>query len=128
MDGHAVVVHVLRQLRLRLRHAQLREDLIDIRIRGDIEIDDHPHVAGVGVDRIHVIHVVHATHLLLDRRRHRLLNRYRVGAGVMRANLNFRRRDLRILRDRQGKDADAADQRHENGDDDRNNRPSDEKR
>ena len=102
LHGHAVVVHVLRQLRLRLRHAQLREDLIDIRIRGDIEIDDHSHVAGVGVDRIHVIHVVHATHLLLDRRGDGLLDSQRVRAGVMRADLNFRRRDLRILRDRQG--------------------------
>jgi len=47
-----------------------------------------------------------------------LLDRERVRAGVVRLYLNLRRRDLRILRDRQGENADAADQRHQDRDDD----------
>src|SRR5438045_4176292 len=73
------------------------------------------------------IHGIDAAHLLLDRRRDRLLNRERVRAGVVRLHLNLRRGDLRILRDRERENAHAADERHQNRDDDRDNGPPDKK-
>src|SRR4030095_6583368 len=101
--------------------------VINVRIGRDVEIDDQPNVAAIGIDRVHVVHVVHATHLLLDRRRDRFLNRQRSGPGVLRLHLNLRRRDLWILRDRQRENADTADERHQNRDNDRDNGPPDEK-
>ena len=50
------------------------------------------------VQRVHVVHVVDAAHLLLDGRGHGLLDGLRIGADVGRANLHFRRRDRRELR------------------------------
>jgi hypothetical protein len=67
-------------------------------------------IAAVGVDRVHVIHLVHAAHLLLDRRGDGLLDGQRIRAGVVRLHLDFRRRDLRILRDRQTEKGCTADQ------------------
>ena len=125
-NGQAVVVNVGGQLRLRLRHPELRQHVIDVRVGCDVEIDDQSNVATVRVDRVHVVHVVDAAHLLLDRRRDRLLDRQRVRAGVVRLHLNLRRRDLRILRDRQRQNADAADERHQNRDYDRDDGPPDE--
>ena len=75
-------VDVGRQVRLRLRDPVLDVDLVDVRIGVDVERDRQLHRAVVGVGRLHVEHVVDAVHLLLERRRHRLLDRQRVGAGV----------------------------------------------
>src|SRR5262245_41171467 len=79
-----------------------------------MKVDDQSNLAAVGVERVHVVHVVDAAHLLLDWRRDRLLNRQRISARVVRLHLDFRWRDLRILRDRQRKNADATDERHQN--------------
>ena len=49
----------------------------------DVERDGQRHRAVVGVGRLHVEHVVDAVHLLLERRGDRLLDRERVGAGVV---------------------------------------------
>ena len=78
-------------------------------------IRSHLTVAG-GVQRIHVVHVVHAAHLLLDGRGHGLLEGLRIGADVGGLDLNFRRRDVGKLRDRQTQDGDRADDHHEDRD------------
>ena len=90
-----------RQVRLRLRHAVLDVDLIDVRVGVDVERDRQRHRAVVGVGRLHVEHVVDAVHLLLDRRRDRLLDGQRVRAGILRGDGDLRRHDRGELRDRQ---------------------------
>ena len=52
-----------------------RVDLVDVAVGADVEGDAQGDRAVVRVDRLHVEHVVDAVHLLLDRRRDRLLDR-----------------------------------------------------
>ncbi len=56
------------KLRLGLVDTKLREYLINVRIRLDIEVHKQLHHAVVRANRVHVDHVVDAIHLLLDRR------------------------------------------------------------
>ena len=77
-----------------------------------------------GVDRVHVIHVVDAADLCFERRRHRLLQRLRVRAGIRRRDLNFRRHDARELRHRQRQHRHAPHNHHQNGDHHRDDRSS----
>jgi hypothetical protein len=96
----AELVDLGRQVRLRLRHAVLQVDLIDVRVGVDVERHGQLHRAVVRVRGLHVEHVVHAVHLLLERRRDRLLDRERVGAGVRTGNDDLRRHDVGELRHR----------------------------
>src|SRR5207248_5967057 len=66
--------------------------------RLDVEIHDHGHLSVRGVERVHVIKVVHAAHLLLDRRRHGLLDGLRVRADIVGLNLDFGWSDVGKLR------------------------------
>ena len=119
-------VHVGRQVRLRLRHAVLDVHLIDVRIGLDVERDGQLHRAVVGVRRLHVEHVVDAVHLLLERRRDRLLDRQRVGPDVGRRHDDLRRDDVGKLRDRQRSHRDQAGEDGDDGDDDGDDRTADE--
>ena len=101
LDRDTEVLDVLRQERLCLRIAIVDENVRDIDVGPDVERDDLAHRAIVRVGRLHVQHAIDAVHLLLDRRRHRLLDRQRVRARVRRVQVDLRRQDLRKLRDRQ---------------------------
>ncbi len=102
LHGDAEVGDVLRKLRGRLRFAHLGEHQIGVGIGLHVEVDDHGHLpVARGVERVHVVQVVDAAHLLLDGRGDGLLDGLRVGADIVRANLHFRRRDRRELRDGQ---------------------------
>ena len=99
-DGQAGMRHLVGQLRDGEAGAVLHVDGVDVRIgaerKGHVE-----RVAAVGaagglvVDRI-----VDAVDLLLDRLRHRGLDHFGVGAGIVRGQRDLRRHDFRKLRDR----------------------------
>ena len=116
MHIDAVVAHILRQLRLGLGLAHLRQHLVGVRVGLHIEIDPQRHLPVVGVDGVHVVHVVHAGHLLLDGRGDRLLHRDCVRAGVGGLDLDFRRGDFGKLGDGQAHHRHDADDHHQDGD------------
>jgi hypothetical protein len=76
--------------------------------------------------RLHVDHVLDAVDLLLDRQRHGVHEHAGAGARICGRHLHGRRNDVRILRNRQAVERDAADQDHQHGDDVRQNRTLDE--
>ena len=126
-DRDALVDDIWRQLGGGLRVPHVHEHLVDVRIGGDVEAHSEIHLAAAGLaGRVHVEHVVHAAHLLLDGRGHRLLERHRVGARVVRGQEHLGRGDVRVLRDGQLGHGDETDDHHEDGDDHRHDRPVDE--
>ena len=82
--------------------------------------------AAVGARRGHVEHALDAVDRLLERRGDRGLDRLRVGAGVERGDVDLRRRQLRILRDRHRRDRDRAGEDDDERADGREDRPADE--
>ncbi len=128
LDGQAELVDVRRQVRLGLRNAVLRVDLVEVDVGLDVERDLEVHRAVVGVGGLHVDHVVDAVHLLLERRRHGLLDRDRVRARVGRGDLDLGRHDVGVLGDREPRHRDVPRHRREDRDDDRDDRPANEKR
>jgi len=89
---------------------------------GDAQIDR----AVVGVDRPHVEHVVDAVDLLLERRRHRLLDGERVGAHVRSVDLDPGRDDVGEPGDRELPQRHGAEEDHHDREDDGDDRPADE--
>jgi len=67
-----------------------------------------------------------ARHLLLDRRRDRLLDGDGIGPGVGRLHADLRRHDVRVLGDGEAEHRDGPTDDGENGDYHRNDRPVDE--
>ena len=92
-------IDLLRQARLRRRDPVLGQDVGRVLVDADLEVDVELHAAVAGVRRLHVDHAVDAVDFLLDRRRHRLLDRHRGGAGIVRGHADRRRREERILLD-----------------------------
>ena len=125
-NGDAGDVDDRRKLRLRLRDAELREDLIDVGVGLDVEVDVERGLAVVGVDGLHVDHVVDAVHLLFERRGDGLLECFGVGAGVGGLDLDLGRNDVGVLRDGQAQHRHEADDDGEDRDDDGDDRPPDE--
>ena len=124
--GEAERVDVRRQAGLRLRDAVLGVDLVGVAVGADVEGDAQGDRAVAGVDRLHVEHVLDAVHLLLERRRHRLLDGDRVGAREAALDLDQGRDDVRILGDRQPHHRHQAEEHREDRDDDGDDRTIDE--
>ena len=120
------MIHLWRQIGLRLGDSVRDVDLIDVRRCVDVEGDRQRHRAVVGVARLHVEHVVHAVHLLLERRGDGLFHRDRVRSGILRGDQDLRRHDLRELRDRQPAHRHETAEDGDDGDDDRDDGPADE--
>jgi hypothetical protein len=115
---YTVIGHIAWQLRSRLCLPQLRQHEIGIRIGLHVVVHNQTHQPiGRRVQRIHVVHVVDAAHLLLDRRRDRLLDSFCVRAHIGCENLNFWRNDVRKLRHRKRDDCYRSHDHHEDGND-----------
>ena len=103
-----------RELRERGRDAVLHQHLGQIEVGADREGHDERVPAVVRRRRLHVEHALDAVDLLLDRQPHRLDQSLRVRPGVVGRHLDGRRRDRRILRDRQHEERHRPEQdRHE---------------
>ena len=116
LDRHAALIDDRRQRRSRLRHAVLDVDRGDIERIADVEGDGDRRRAVVRARRGHVGHALDAVDLLLERRRHRVGDDLRAGAGIIGADDDLRRRDLGKLRDRQQEVADRAGEHQNRGD------------
>ena len=126
LDRHAELLHRVGQARLRRLNLVLHVHRGDVERVADVEGGDDLRQPVARAVRGEVRHPLDAVHLLLDRRRHRVGDRLGVGAGVGRRDLDLRRDDLGIERNRQQKDADAPDQEHQEGNHRREDRPFDE--
>jgi hypothetical protein len=125
-DGDADLLHGERQARIGDGDAVLHLHLGDVEIDADIEGDgDGEAAVGAGIGG-EVEHPLHAVHLLLDRGDHRLRHRLRARARILPGDVDDGRGDLRILRDRQAREGDAAEDDEDDGDDGGEDRPVDE--
>ncbi len=116
----------VRQPRQRPVDPVLHRGLGDLGVGADLE-GHRQRQAAVGARlRIEIEQVLDAVDLLLERRRHRLGDDARVGAGKLRPHHDLRRRDLGILGDRQLQDRQRADQEDEDRDHAGEARPVDE--
>src|SRR5262245_17720395 len=120
-DGHTDVAHLGRQPRLGDAEPVLHLHLRDVEVGAEVEGDrDGEAPVGGGV-RGHIEHVLDAVDLLLDRRHHGGGYRVRGRVRYLASDVDDRRRDLGILRDRQAHEGDRT-QDHE---DDRDHRGED---
>ena len=93
--------HLFGQFRLGDRDAVLDEDLRDVEVGAEREGDGELQIAVGRRLAVHVEHVLDAVDFLLERRRDRVADDFGGSAGIAGADDDRRRRDLRVLRDRQ---------------------------
>ena len=127
LHRHALASHFFRQSRLGLLDAvvDVERSLVDVGTDLEGDLDFQNAVGGGG--RRHVHHVLDAVDRVLQRRRDGLLQHSRRRARIDRTHRHHRRRDLRILGDRQYAHRQQAGEHDENGQHDREDRPVDEK-
>jgi hypothetical protein len=102
--GDADVAHVGRQTRRGGGDAVLHLHLGDVEIGAEVESDGDAEAPVRGGIRGHVEHVLDAVDLILDRRDHCGRDDLRAGARILAGDVDDRRRDLGILRDRQAQE------------------------
>ena len=115
LDRHPVLLDLGRQAGLGRRHLVLDVDGGDVLVVADVERGDDVGEAVGGAVGVEVDQPLDAVDLLLDRGRDRVGDGLGVGAGVGRRDLDLGRHDVRVERDRQDEDADAADEQHQQG-------------
>ena len=124
-DGDPLILNRCRQERHRELHAVLHHHQGRVQVHPDIEGDEQRIRAVVAGKRGHIQHAWHAVDQLLDRRRHRVGNHLGARARIADGHLHLRRRDRRILRDRQREHRQPAGERDENRQHSRKDRPVD---
>ena len=110
-------LHAWRQLRERRVDVVLHQRQRVFEVGADLEGDRQRVAAVAAAGRRHVHRPLDAVDRLLDRDADRLGHHLRAGAGIAGRHLDGRRRDLRILRDRQADDAHRAQDDRDDGDD-----------
>ena len=109
VGGDALPAHLLGQPRLGDRNPVLHQHLRLVEVGAELEGDGELHRAVARRIGGHVEHVLDAVDLLLDRRRDGCRDGLGVGARIDGGDDDGRRRDLGILRDRQLRVGDGAD-------------------
>ena len=122
VNGYTNVAHVKRQAGLRDADSILHLDLRDIEVGADVEADGDREASVAGRIRRHVDHVLDAVDLLFDRRDHGGSHDVGAGAGILARHGDSRRRDLRILRNRQPEKGHTAQDQENDRDDGGKNR------
>src|SRR5205085_6447704 len=120
-DGDPLVLNRGRQLRQGQLHAVLDQDQGRVQVGADVEGDGQGVGAVVAHLRRHVQHALDAVDLLLDRRRHRVGHHLGAGPRVADGYRDGGGRDLRVLRQWQRPQGNAARQ----GNEDRQHRGED---
>ena len=127
LDGDALVLHRLRQLRQRARHAVLHQHLREVEVGADLE-RHRQRIGAVGAAvGLHVEHVLDAVDLLLDRQRHGVdhgLARWRRDSASCTCTVGGTTSGYCATGE--AEQADAADQDHQDRDDVGEDRPLDE--
>ena len=113
-NGNSHFFNLFREFRRRQRHAILHENERVVEIRARLKRNAEVHAAVVRTARLHVEHPFDAVDLILDKRRDRIGDCARIGTGIRRADADRRRRHVRILRKRERKIRDYADEHNEN--------------
>ena len=115
LHDDALRLHCLRQRGERARYAVLHQHLRNVEVGADLE-GHRQQVAAVGAAvGLHVDHVLDAVHLLLDRQGDGIDDGAGACSGIARGDLHRRRDHVGVLRHRQDKHRDAADDDHQNG-------------
>ena len=109
-DADADRFHLVGQAAFHRGDAVLHVDRGNVDVVRDVERDRDAAGAVIAGARRHVEHARHAVDGLLERRGDGRLDGLGVGAGVERGDLDLRRRKIRKLRDRQGRDRNRAGQ------------------
>ena len=108
LDRDAFVLHQGRNHRQRQGNAVLHQHLGHVGVHAQVERDQQAVGAVVGRLRRHVHHALDAADLLLDRRRHYVAHRHRVGPGIKGGHQHRGRADLGVLGYRERDDRHAA--------------------
>ena len=124
---YALQLHLLRQKRHGELQLVLHLHLGDVRVGPGVEGEGDGRGPGVVAGGGHVAQVVDAVHLLLDNLRHGVLDGLGRGPGVNGVDGYLRRRDRRILGDRQGLYRKDTRQHHDDRDHPREDGAVDEK-
>ena len=108
LNRHALLLHILRQLRKRHLNAVVHVDGVDVGVGAKLERDGQRVAAIVAADALHVDRFIDADDLSLDRLGYRCIDNGGGGAGIIRRDRHLRRYDIRILRDGNDKKGDRA--------------------
>ena len=121
-DGDADVAYVCGQARQRCLHAILNLHLRDIEVGTEVERNGDRKASVTRGIRRDIEHALDAVDLLFERRNDRRSHHLGAGAGILPGDVDHRRRDLGILRNRQAAERDRTEYDENNRDDGRENR------
>ena len=127
VDAHPLRLDFRRKKRGRERQFVLHLNLRDIRVGSLLEREDNFENTVRGARRVHITVAVEPGHLLLDDLDDGVANRVGGRARVEPVDRDRRRRDVRILRNRQADDRQRPGQHNQDRDDPSENRPFNEK-
>ena len=108
LNRHALLLHVLRQLRKRNLNAVVHVDGVDVRIGAKLERRGERVAAVVAADALHIDHLVDADDLGLDRLGNRCIDDRGGRTRITRRDRDLRRHNIRVLRHRDQEQRESA--------------------